>query len=108
PGPLLVAHAAPFGPWAAVTILVAVAEEVVLRGAFFAALGPVVGPLGPLGVAFLAALAFALIHVPLEGWSIMPLDIGAGLWLGGLRLLSGGVTAPAAAHAVADLATWRL
>lgn len=105
PGPLLVAHAAPFAPWAAVTILVAGAEEVVLRGAFFAALGPVVGPFG---VALLAALAFALIHVPLEGWSIVPLDVGAGLWLGGLRLLSGGVTAPAAAHVVADLATWWL
>lgn len=58
--------------------------------------------------AIAAALAFALIHVPLEGWSIVPLDLGVGLWLAGLRLLTRGVAAPAAAHVVADLATWWL
>jgi membrane protease YdiL (CAAX protease family) len=103
PGPSLVAHAAPFVAWAAVTSLVAVAEEVVLRGVFLdvaSALG------GPLPGVLLAAVAFALIHVPLDGWGILPVDIGAGLFLGGLRLASGGVVAPAAAHVVADLATW--
>lgn len=105
PAPLLTGHAAPFVAWASVTTLVAVAEEVVLRGVFFDAARQLVGPLG---AAVLAALAFALIHVPLDGWSILPLDIGAGLWLAGLRLASGSVAAPAAAHIVADLATWWL
>jgi hypothetical protein len=30
------------------------------------------------------------------------------VWLCGLRLASGGVAAPAVAHALADLATWWL
>jgi hypothetical protein len=35
-------------------------------------------------------------------------DFGAGLALGGLRLLGRGVAAPAIAHALADVATWWL
>jgi hypothetical protein len=45
-------------------------------------------------------------HVPLYGWHVVPLDLGVGLWLAGLRLATGGIAAPAIAHAVADLATW--
>lgn len=52
------------------------------------------------------SLAFALIHVPLYGWHVVPLDLGVGVWLAGLRLASGSVAAPAIAHALADLATW--
>jgi hypothetical protein len=47
-------------------------------------------------------------HVPLYGWHVMPLDLAVGLVFGGLRLATHGVAAPAAAHAVADLATWWL
>jgi hypothetical protein len=54
------------------------------------------------------SLVFALIHVPLYGWHVVPLDLGVGLLLGGLRLVTGGVTAPAAAHTIADVATWWL
>jgi len=54
------------------------------------------------------SLLFALIHVPLYGWHVVPLDFGVGLWLAGLRLLSGGVAAPAIAHTIADLATYWL
>jgi hypothetical protein len=51
--------------------------------------------------------AFGLMHVPLYGWSVLPLDLAAGLWLGGLRVASGGATAPAVAHTIADLvAQW--
>ena len=97
--------AAGFAPWAAVTVLVATSEELLLRGALFDATGRALGA----GVAVVAtSLVFALIHVPLYGWHVVPLDLGVGLLLGGLRLVTGGVTAPAAAHAIADVATWWL
>lgn len=89
--------------WLAVTILVSWSEEILLRGALFDAVRT---PAGPLAAIIVTALAFALIHVPLYGWSVVPLDLAVGVWLGGLRLASGGVVAPALAHMVADLATW--
>lgn len=99
------APAAALLPWAGVTILVAIAEELVLRAALFDALADVHGD----GAAVVVtSLVFALMHVPLYGWHVVPLDLGVGLWLGGLRLVSGSVVAPAIAHAVADLATWWL
>jgi membrane protease YdiL (CAAX protease family) len=91
--------------WAAVVTLVACAEEVVLRGALMSALLRRVRPETAVAV---AAVAFAALHVPLYGWVAIPLDLAVGVWLGGLRLASGGVAAPAAAHTVADLATWWL
>lgn len=94
-----------FGPWAAVTILVATAEELVLRGALFRL---VQREAGVMAAVVVTTLAFALMHVPLYGWHVVPLDLGVGLWLGGLRLLGRGVAAPAVAHVVADLATWWL
>jgi hypothetical protein len=45
-------------------------------------------------------------HVPLYGWQVVPLDLGVGVWLAGLRLATGGVAAPALAHWIADLSTW--
>jgi membrane protease YdiL (CAAX protease family) len=95
----------PFLPWALATVLVAVGEEAVLRGVLFDALdehrGAIVAILG-------TSVAFALIHVPVYGWHVVPLDFGVGMWLAGLRLLAGGIGAPAAAHALADLATYWL
>jgi membrane protease YdiL (CAAX protease family) len=99
------APAASFGPWAAATILVATAEELVLRGALFDAIDR------RLGVALavtVTAVLFAIMHVPLYGWHVVPLDLGVGLWLAGLRLATGGLAAPAIAHTAADLATWLL
>jgi membrane protease YdiL (CAAX protease family) len=104
PGPWLPFDPAPsFVPWAAVTILVATAEEVVLRGALFGALADAAGWIAAL---LGTSVLFALLHVPLYGWHVVPLDLGVGLLLGGLRLLTGGTAAPAVAHVVADLATW--
>jgi membrane protease YdiL (CAAX protease family) len=97
--------AATFLPWAQVTILVATAEELVLRGVLFDAAEDAVGPVAAVA---LTAAAFALLHVPLYGWAVVPLDCGVGILLGGLRLVTGGVTAPAFAHVVADLAAWWL
>jgi membrane protease YdiL (CAAX protease family) len=97
--------AAWFAPWAAITVLVATAEELVLRGVLFDAVDRAAG--GTIAVVT-TSLVFALIHVPLYGWHVVPLDLGVGLILGGLRVLTGGVTAPASAHVIADLATWWL
>jgi membrane protease YdiL (CAAX protease family) len=97
--------AAPFVPWALVILLVAGAEETLLRGALFDRLLRWGG--APVAIA-VTTVAFALMHVPLYGWHVLPLDLAVGLVFGGLRLATRGVAAPAAAHAVADLATWWL
>ena len=104
PAPWL-APATAFAPWAAVTILVATAEEIVLRGALFDALDV---SLGTVAAVLVTSVVFALMHVPLYGWHVVPLDLGVGLWLAGLRLATGGIAAPPFAHAIADLATWWL
>lgn len=97
--------AAPFLPWVVITVVVASAEEALLRGRLFDAVHRAGGVLAAL---LLTTLAFALMHVPLYGWHVVPLDIAVGLALGGLRLATRGIVAPAAAHTVADLASWWL
>jgi membrane protease YdiL (CAAX protease family) len=97
--------AAPFPSWAAITVLVASGEEALLRGRLFDASRRA----GGAGAAILVTtVAFALLHVPLYGWHVVPLDLAVGLGLAGLRLATRGIAAPVAAHAVADLATWWL
>lgn len=108
PSPLRLASAAAgFPEWVAVITLVAVAEETLLRGALIDAVLRS-RRASPEAAVAVAAIAFALLHLPLYGWGALPLDLAAGVWLGGLRLAGGGVGAPAAAHAIADLATWWL
>lgn len=92
-----------FPPWALLIVLVASAEEVVLRGALFDACSTIAGPAGAVVA---TSLLFAIMHVPLYGLTALPLDLGVGLWLGGLRLITGNVTAPLTAHVLADLAAW--
>ncbi|HZS14339.1 MAG TPA: CPBP family intramembrane glutamic endopeptidase [Candidatus Dormibacteraeota bacterium] len=92
-------------PWTALVVCVAAAEELVFRGVLFDAVSRLSGATV---AALVCALAFALVHVPLYGWGVVPLDAGVGMWLGGLRLLSGGVAAPALAHALADCGAWLL
>ena len=98
-------RAEPFVAWLAVTALVATAEEAMLRSAILSALdeagGPVLAVIG-------SSTAFALMHVPLYGWGVVPIDLAAGVLLAGLRYLSGGIAAPTVAHLIADLATWWL
>jgi membrane protease YdiL (CAAX protease family) len=94
-----------FAPWVAITILVASTEEALLRGRLFDALR---GAGGVMPAVAITTIAFALMHVPLYGWHVVPLDLAVGLAFGGLRLATGSVLAPAAAHATADLATWWL
>lgn len=53
------------------------------------------------------ALLFAVVHVPIYGLRILPLDIGAGLVFGWQRWASGTWTAPAATHIVANILMMR-
>ena len=96
-------HPQPFAVWVLVTAIVAVGEESVLRGVLFDA---VTEALGRPAAVLVTSVGFALIHVPLYGWHVVPLDLAVGFWLAGLRLVSGGIAAPAVAHVLADLATW--
>jgi membrane protease YdiL (CAAX protease family) len=92
----------PFVAWFLVTAVVVTAEEALLRGALLAALDQAAGPLVAVVI---SSLAFALMHVPLYGWGVVPIDLAAGVWLAGLRYLTGGTAAPTVAHLLADLAT---
>ena len=94
-----------FTAWALVVSVVAIAEELFLRGALHDALTKWRNE----GVAIaVGAVAFAGLHVPLYGWAVVPLDLAVGLWLGALRKASGTPAAPALTHTLADLAGWWL
>ncbi|HLY35965.1 MAG TPA: CPBP family intramembrane glutamic endopeptidase [Candidatus Limnocylindria bacterium] len=95
----------PFAAWVLVTLLVSAGEEVLIRGALLDAVEAAFGLPVAIG---LSGLAFALVHAPLYGWGVLPLDLAAGVWLAGLRLTGGGLAAPIVAHALADLASWWL
>jgi len=91
---------APYVAWALpLSLLAAVAEEALFRRAAYGALqrhGAVVA----IG---LTALAFALVHVPLYGVAVFPVDLGAGLLLSWQRWAAGTWTVPAATHGAANL-----
>lgn len=94
-----------YAAWSALTAFVATAEEAFLRGALYDA---VMRRRGVDAAIVVAAVAFALLHVPLYGWHALPLDLAVGLVLGATRALAGTWTAPAIAHVGADLAGWWL
>lgn len=94
-----------FPGWALLIVLIAGTEEIVLRGLLFDACTRLAGPVGALTI---TSVVFAAIHVPLYGPAAIPLDLVVGMWLGGLRLVTGSVAAPATAHIVADLCAWWL
>jgi membrane protease YdiL (CAAX protease family) len=89
--------------WATTVTAVVLAEEILLRAALWKAVTEAHGPRAALVV---STVAFALMHVPMYGWHVLPLDLAVGAWLGGLRLVSGSVIAPTVAHLVADWAAW--
>jgi membrane protease YdiL (CAAX protease family) len=91
--------------WAPVVTCVAIAEESFLRGALWSAVGAWAGEPAALAV---TTLAFGALHIPFYGLGVLPLDLSVGLLLGGLRQIDHGVTAPAIAHVLADLAGWWL
>ena len=91
-----------YGSWALVVTVVATAEEVFLRGTLYDAIAD-----KRLAIA-VGAAAFALLHVPLYGWHVVPLDLVVGLVLGELRRATGTLAAPAVTHVGADLLGWFL
>jgi membrane protease YdiL (CAAX protease family) len=91
--------------WAVFVVIVAVAEEALLRGSLFRAVEQRGGTALAIAV---TSVAFGLLHAPVYGWGVVPLDIAVGVWLGTLRAVTGTVAAPAVAHAVADLVGWWL
>lgn len=94
-----------FARWALVVTVVATAEEGFLRGALYDAMARWRGEVLAIVV---GALCFALLHVPMYGWHVLPLDIAVGLVLGGLRQQTGTPAAPAVTHLGADLVGWFL
>lgn len=94
-----------FASWLAVVTVVASAEELFLRGALYDATARLAGPAAAVVV---GAVCFALLHVPLYGWHVLPLDLAVGLVLGGLRQSTGTPAAPAVTHVLADVAGWFL
>lgn len=92
-----------FVAWAVVVTIVATAEEVFLRGTLYDAVEVRGGAVAAVG---LGAVCFALLHVPLYGWHVLPLDLAVGIVLGGLRQSTGTPVAPAVTHVGADLVGW--
>jgi membrane protease YdiL (CAAX protease family) len=88
-------------PWTAVVVVVVTCEEAVLRGVLFSGVAAAAGPWAALVA---TSILFALIHLPLYGTAALPVDLAVGVVLGGLRLATGGLAAPLAAHLAADLA----
>jgi membrane protease YdiL (CAAX protease family) len=90
----------PWSPWAPVLgVCAAVAEEALFRRLAYGRLLRVGVPMAVVG----SAVAFALLHVPLYGVAVLPIDLGAGLLLSWQRWASGTWTVPAATHAAANL-----
>lgn len=78
--------------------LAAVAEEAFFRRYLY-------GLLAPAGVAVAvvgSAAAFAVVHVTVWGWWVLPLDLAAGLVLSWQRAASGRWSVPAATHVLAN------
>jgi membrane protease YdiL (CAAX protease family) len=90
----------PAGPrYATAIVLAPVAEELFFRRFVY-------GVLRPGGVALAiggSAVLFAVAHVTVYGWWVLPLDLAAGLILGWQRWASGTWVVPAATHVVANL-----
>ena len=90
----------PWSPWAPVLgVCAAVAEEALFRRLAYGRLLRFGVPVAIVG----SALTFALLHVPLYGVAVLPIDLGAGLLLSWQRWASGTWTVPAATHAAANL-----
>ncbi len=84
---------------AGATALAALAEEAFFRRlayGWLAKWGAAVAVVG-------AAIIFALVHIPGYGTRVVPLNLAAGLLLGWQRWASGGWSAPALTHALANL-----
>lgn len=79
--------------------LAAVAEEVFFRRYLY---GLVAERQGAAVAVAVTAGAFALVHVTVWGWWVLPLDLAAGLVLSWQRAATGRWSVPAATHVVAN------
>ena len=79
--------------------LAAVAEEAFFRRHLYALLE---GSWGPAAAVVGTAVAFAVVHVTVWGWWVLPLDLAAGLVLSWQRAATGRWSVPAATHVLAN------
>lgn len=82
-----------------VSVIAAVSEEIFFRRLLY-------GWLLTWGTASAvcgSALAFAAVHVPVYGFAVLPIDAAAGLLLGWQRWMTGGWSASALTHSMANL-----
>ncbi|MGH2758632.1 MAG: CPBP family intramembrane glutamic endopeptidase [Actinomycetota bacterium] len=82
----------------AAAVMTGVAEEAIFRRGLYGLLvrwGPAVAIVSSAG-------AFALVHIPVYGWRVLPLNIAAGLVFGWQRWAGGHWSSPAATHALAN------
>jgi membrane protease YdiL (CAAX protease family) len=84
---------------APVAALAGVAEEALFRRLLYDRLSR----FGPVAAVVGSAAAFALLHVPLYGVAVLPVDLGAGLLFSWQRWASGTWIVPAATHVAAQL-----
>lgn len=93
-------HPVAFRPgYLAGVMLAAVAEEAFFRRFVYAVLRPGGAVLAVAG----SSALFAIAHVTVYGWWVLPLDLAAGLVLSWQRWSSGTWTVPAATHVLANL-----
>jgi len=76
-----------------------VAEEIVFRRGLYGALERWGVPVAIV----VSSLVFGLVHAPMYGWPVVPVDVGAGLVLGWQRWASGTWTSSAVTHVAANL-----
>ena len=81
------------------SVAAGVGEEIVFRRGLYGA----AERYGPLVAVVVSALAFGVVHAPMYGWTVVPVDVGAGLVFGWQRWATGGWTSPALTHAAANL-----
>ena len=94
----------PVRPWGlavavSLNALAAVAEEAFFRRYLY---GLLVERHGPAVAVTVTAAAFALVHVTVWGWWVLPLDLAAGLVLSWQRAATGRWSVPAATHVLAN------
>ena len=95
----------PFGPRVTSLDLVSITIAAVCEEAFFRGLlfGWFNERWGPTAACVASAALFALVHQPTYGWGAMPIDLAAGSVLAWQRHVTGGWSAPAATHVIANL-----
>lgn len=85
--------------YVAAVIFAAVAEEIFFRRFVYALLRPRGAAVAVGG----SAVLFAVAHVTVYGWWVLPLDLAAGLVLGWQRWATGSWCVPAVTHVAANL-----